>query len=97
MKKVRIPDNAYLISGKKDLYYADSCQMTIGNNKLSCLDLYKIMTDIPQYIKLLFKLRDIITKPFGIKNIHGFNSKNINKIKSGDMMLKQTLLLQMKN
>jgi len=66
VKKIEILQDAILVGPRSELYYAD-CFTSLVPSHLSCLEIYYSLTaNLPKWVTLLFKIRDIIVKITGV-------------------------------
>ncbi|KDN12771.1 hypothetical protein SALWKB12_0578 [Snodgrassella communis] len=78
-----LPDNVTLVAEKLD--YLDCQRKEICKN-ITAYEAYKMMTsNQPEWLRMLFNLRDILVKPAGVRAIQGFTNLDEDKYKSGQI------------
>ncbi|PIT49694.1 DUF2867 domain-containing protein [Snodgrassella alvi] len=78
-----LPDNVTMIADELD--YLDCQKKEICKN-ITAYEAYKMMTSHqPEWLRMLFNLRDIVVKPAGVRAIKGFTNLEENKYQSGQI------------
>lgn len=77
-----LPECVSLIEDKPD--YLD-CQKKEISKNITAFEAYKMMTSRqPEWLRILFKIRDNIVRPAGIRAIEGFTYLDEERIQSGE-------------
>ncbi|PIT21897.1 hypothetical protein BGI36_04725 [Snodgrassella communis] len=80
---IELPDNVTLVAEKSD--YLDCQKKEICKN-ITAYETYKVMTsNQPEWLRMLFNLRDVLVKPAGVRAIQGFTNLDEDKYKSGQI------------
>lgn len=82
-----LPDtNIRILAAVETLDYFDS-QSTTLSRRISPLEAWNLgMQDPKPMLSLAFKLRDAVSKPFGVKAISGFSGTRKDSVQAGDYL-----------
>lgn len=76
----------FLLAERPQLDYYDS-QSGLLNADCSALEAWNAATSSPSFLlSLAFKIRDALSRPFGVRRIGGFSGRHRENVETGDML-----------